>query len=63
VHGVQAADAVEEGRLSGAVRSDESHNLALDDLKAHTVERRDPTELNAHVSTAQHADTGRYANQ
>src|SRR5260370_40659494 len=44
---IKAAEAMEERRLAGAVRPDQSENLALALIKRHIVERDNSAEHNA----------------
>ena len=50
---VQPAQAVEQRRLAGAVRTDQGADLALLDLEREVCEREDPAELDSHVLDSQ----------
>ena len=50
---VEAAEAVEQRRLAGAVGPDERADLALLDLERQVGEREDPAELDSHVLDSQ----------
>ncbi len=56
---VEAAEAVEQRRLAGAVRTDQPEDLALADLEADAVERHDAAEANRDVTDGDDGRRGR----
>ena len=55
VRRVEAAQAVEEGRLAGAVGADQAGDLAGKDIEGYAIERHDAAEANRDVADAQQA--------
>ena len=51
----RAGDRLEQGRLAGAVRTDDRHELALADLERHVGERPESAVRHAERGDAQHA--------
>jgi hypothetical protein len=58
---VEAADAVEQRRLAGAVRADQGTDLALTDVEGGAVERRDPSESQGNVPDGEDGPVGSLA--
>ena len=51
---VQAGEAVEEGRLAGAVRADQTDDLALADVRSTSLTAEQTTEPHGHAAGLEH---------